>query len=215
MGFVAAGTIPIGLSAKPVSIDSWAQLPVLGLRDREIAALPRLCGHGSFLAMWNGTQWRVMTGQTVISDDGPGDSSSGYTLTAAGTTPVDLVTYAMPAGMQKVGEVWAVTSYGTKSVHVSGGDALRVMLAGLQVGNVTALPVNAPSLTISDVNHFIHTATSIQRALGPGRNNDWLSGGPNGGQQSINTNRNVSAGFVPGGAGNVLTLQSWSLRRVA
>lgn len=190
---------------------AYASLPELA--DGSWAVCPHIIGIGSFRVKRIAGLWRVAPGESIVMGVGPG--GGGYNLTAAGTSTVVLDSGTLPAGIIKVGETWAVDTHAEKTTHVSGSDVILVRFAdALFLGNNAPTPA-AVGAHIGDVNVSWITATSCRRRLGSGRNNDGPTGSPNTGVPSIDSSQPISLTVTPGGAGNVINVLHWALRRVS
>ena len=188
---------------------AFASLPTLA--DGSAAMCPRLVGDGSYRVKRVGGLWRVDPGECVVMGAGPG--ANGYTLTAAGTSNVQLDTCIVPASLIKVGEIWAVNTHALKTTHVSGSDVIIVRFGERYICNSSPIPA-AVGFHVGNVDISWINPTVCQRRLSPSRNNDGQAGGPDV-SSSIADDTALSLAVTPGGAGNVITVHHWSLRRIA
>ncbi len=191
-------------------VANWEALPS-GALVGSMAMAPRLCGHGMFLAEKSASRWAVLTGQMIVSDCGPGTSTSGYDLTATGTDFVALASYTLPAGIFGEGESWGADALmRNKGVYVSGADTAQVRIAGIQL--TTSVAANGANRVARCNGAAVRLGGTLVKHTGG------LSYGGVTSQDvtvDLSVAQTLAAGIAPGAATNTCRLRQWNFGRLA
>lgn len=217
MGTVAPGAISAvgggGSSGNIPAVAAWSALPgspTLG----DLRFVPRLCGNGYFMVMWNGSRWSVVVGQSVIRDPGP--SSAGYDLTASGTSYVVLSSYTIPAGMVGDGEDWRVVAMSRNNgVYTAGNDGLQVRLSTNNLLGTTSASVGTAgaSKVARGIGAFTRlSGVVVKRTL---TGDVYTNQSADDVSVDLSVAQTIDAGISPGAIGNTMRLRFWSLVRAA
>lgn len=198
-----------------IRCDTWSSLPA-DAPEGTLAYLPRLCGHGRFIAIKEATRWAVLPGQAPISDAGIGSSVDGYDLTASGTASVPLVSYTIPAGMIGRGEQWAASVIGgNRGVLVGGSDDFNVIFDSLGVAPNSSIAstsaTNAGRQGRGEGRFLRGSGTTFRRSTLV----SFTNGFDDPGALDLGVNQNVSAVAKGGAATNTLRIAHWAIWRIA
>lgn len=173
------------------------------------AWVKRILGTGYFQCMWNGSRWEVAPGHSIVSD------STGYPLTASGTSLVVLASCTIPGGLIGSGEEWEFSmGYENSTVFAGSGDTGALRING-SVSLVSPGTLTAASRMSGCYGRFLYKASKFYRPTGGAVGVSWNNQAQGYALIDMSLPQVADVTMTPGAVGNTSTITRWSIGRFA